>query len=264
VLALVAALATITGPPGATQASQPSDCGPVERGALRAGQTVSGRIDDCHREEIWTFDAARDQAVVISMARPSPPTFAGFSLDPFLRLFAPGDASTSAITSNDDGGYGVDARIEIVLEASGQYRVAATSIGGTFGDYTLTLTFIGMAATERGEIRPGQTVSGRIDADNPEDAWWFDGVRGQRVLISMQKVRPFTPDSIFLDPLLFLFRPAEGGVATIEDLSDDADELDAVIMRVLEQTGRYRIVATSIGDSFGAYRLTLQIDDTAR
>ena len=251
---------------GATAVAQPRDCAPAERGPLRPGQIVTGQIDDCRRSELWTFDAVEGQAVMISMEQTLPPSFASIGLDPFLRLFRVSDGGEEMLlTQNDDAGYGFNARIQYVLAASGRFRIMATSVAETFGDYQLWYTFVGLGASDRGAIRAGQIVSGLVDAANPEDSWTFDGRAGQRVLITMRRTRPLGLDSLFLDPLLFLFRTNEDGVDVVEELSDDSqDELDATILATLERSGRYRIVATRLGDSFGRYELTFQLQDLGR
>lgn len=239
------------------------DCGPADRGMITPGQTVTGRIDTCHSEENWEFDGTRGQAVIITMDRPDPPTFGGLEMDPFLRLLQPEqDGRRMMEAENDDGGIGVNARIERRLMASGRYRIVATSFEGATGDYLLRLRIVGADATDRGTILPDQTVVGRVDGDNPEDAWWFDGVAGQRVLIAMERPRPVTLEGITLDPLLYLFSPEDGGMTTIIDVNDDGgDDVDSLIVGRLEQTGRFRIVATRVTDSFGEYRLTLRLED---
>ena len=94
-------------PPG--PASPGQDCGPVDRGMLAPGQTVTGRIDACHQEEDWEFDGLRGQAVIITMDRPDPPTFGGLEMDPFLRLLRPAEDGDRMVESeNDDGGIGVN------------------------------------------------------------------------------------------------------------------------------------------------------------
>lgn len=243
--------------------AQTEECGPVERGMISPGEVVTGRIDDCHTEEIWWFDGMRGQAVIISMERPDPPTFGGLDMDPYLRLLAPTDeGGTTVEAENDDGGIGVNARIERRLGATGRYQIVATRFETAKGDYVLRFIVVGANATDRGMIKPDETVTGRLDGDNPEDAWWFDGVAGQRVLIALQRPRPMTLAGITLDPLLFLFSPENGGMTTVLEVNDDGgDQVDSLIVGRLEQTGRYRIVATRLGDSFGDYRLTLRIQD---
>ena len=99
---------------------------------------------------------------------------------------------------------------------------------------------------------------------SPSD-WTFEGRAGQRVLITMRRTRPLSLDSLFLDPLIFLMRTDESGVDVVESLSDDAqEELDAEILTTLERDGRYRIIATRIGDTFGRYVLTFQLGDAGR
>lgn len=243
------------------QPEQP--CTSPERGPLEPGQTVTGRIDQCHPEEFWTFEGVRGQPVSISMERPDPPTFASLDLDPILRLLGPPIGErTPVVAEDDDGGIGVDARIELVLRTTGTYRIVATSFDRAAGDYVLRLKVLGMSATDRGAILPGETVSGRVDAENEEEVWTFEGMQGQRVLISMRRARPLTLESIALDPLLFLMAPEQDGITPVEDFDDDGgDAVDALIVRVLERTGTYRILATRLSDSFGAYQLTFQVEE---
>ena len=259
-----ALLAGSARPSGIT--AQPAACGRTDRGTIAHGETVTGRVDDCTPEEVWSFDGVRGQRVTISLARPSPPTFGGLTLDPLLRLLAPSGAGMEVVEEeNDDGGIGPDALIDRALRETGRYRIVATRYEDSFGDYTLTFTLRGAAATDRGTIEPGETVVSRVDADNPEDAWWFDGVRGDRVLISMERPRPLSLAGITLDPYLFLFAPDGVERLVVEEEDDDGgDGVNSLIVRTLEQTGRYLIVATRVGDSFGDYWLTLRTERPPR
>jgi hypothetical protein len=259
-------LITLLAAGAGTAMGQQGECGPVERGPLRPGQIVAGRIDDCHRSEIWTFDGVEGQAVMISMEQTEPPSFASVDLDPFLRLFAPSqDGEERLASQNDDAGYGLNARIQYILTATGRHRIVATAIAETLGDYQLWYTFVGLGATDRGAIRSGQSFSGQIDAANPEDSWTYEGHAGERLLIAMRRTRPLSLESLFLDPLIFLLHTDENGVDVVEELSDDAqDELDALIVTTLPRSGRYRIIATRIGDSFGRYQLTFEVQEPGR
>src|SRR5262249_34970107 len=189
-LAVACAIAAAVGnaPPAV---AQPGDCGPIEHGSLRPEEIVSGHIDDCHRSESWTFQGVRGQALMVSMEQTLPPNFASIELDPVLRLFGP-DSAETPVAQNDDGGYGFNSLIQYILDATGTFRIVATSITDTSGDFQLWYSFVGLNATDHGTIRAGETVSGRIDATNPEDAWTFEGHSGQRVLIAMRRAQPLT------------------------------------------------------------------------
>ncbi|MGH2584251.1 MAG: hypothetical protein ACRDJE_05000, partial [Dehalococcoidia bacterium] len=124
VAVVVAALAVAAQRPALPRAAaQPQVCGPVDRGWIGHGETVTGAISDCHREEIWTFEGVENQVVIVDMKRPSPPTFVGLDMDPVLRLLAPSQEGPMAMEAvDDDSGLGVDARIQTILPATGQYR----------------------------------------------------------------------------------------------------------------------------------------------
>jgi hypothetical protein len=263
ILALIAVPAALAQTGALAQPAQP--CTSPERGQVSHGDVVTGRIDECHPEEFWTFEGVRGQAVIISMERPDPPTFAGLDLDPILQLLGPAIGERMPmIAEDDDGGIGVDARIELVLRTTGTYRIVATSFERAAGDYVLRFRVLGMSATDRGAIQPGETVSGTLDAANEEEVWTFEARQGQRVLISLRRARPTSLESIALDPLLFLMAPEQDGTTPVEDFDDDGgDGVDAMIVRVLERSGTYRILATRLGDSFGTYQLTFQVEEQA-
>jgi hypothetical protein len=251
---------------GRTGAAQQPACGPADRGEIAYGASAAGRLDSCVTEERWTFEGERGQVVIITMERPQPPTLRSYALDPVVRLFAATEGGfTRLVGENDDGGIGLDSRLETRLAASGRYQIVTRGLDESMGDYRLTLKLLGVGAPERGEIRPDETVTGRIDEWNPEDIWWFEGRRGQRVLISMQRTRPLTIESLLLDPLLYLIQPEEAGMMIVEARNDDdINDLDALIVGTLERDGRYRILATRLGDRFGTYRLTLRLEDATR
>jgi hypothetical protein len=128
VLAIVALL--IAGAAGGrVGAAQDPSCGVADRGPIAYGGSAPGRIDTCVTEERWTFEGERGQVVVITMVRPQPPTLSSYALDPLLRLYASGETGfTRLVAENDDGGVGVDSRIETRLAATGRYQIAARGL----------------------------------------------------------------------------------------------------------------------------------------
>lgn len=238
-------------------------CAPRLRGMIEHGQTVTGRVDNCVSEELWEFDGIQGQAVVISMERPYPPTFGGYRLDPIVRLLRPeADGAYVREAEDDDGGNEPDARLVTQLRATARYRIAALRFPPTLGDYRLSFRIQGLDANERGTIAPDETVSGVIAEENREEVWEFDGVQGQRVLIGLYRARPLTVAGLTLDPFLLLYAPDDPNASKIVETDDDGGGgVDSLIDVRLEQTGRYRILATSLGISFGEYQLTLRVMD---
>lgn len=99
------------------------------------GSSGTGTLgdDDCLRangawQESWSLDLAADESVRIDMTSED--------VDAYLILE---DDQGQMVAVDDDGGDGVDARIEVDLTA-GSYRIVASSFGGgQAGSYTLTV-----------------------------------------------------------------------------------------------------------------------------
>ena len=88
-----------------------------------------------------------------------------------LRSGAP-PGNDVALEENDDGGLGLDARIERFLDA-GRYTIEATTLNaGETGDFTLTLT-VGGVAYER-TLAVGSAYSAAIDSAGDEDVYRID------------------------------------------------------------------------------------------
>lgn len=101
--------------------------------------------------------------------------------------------------------------------------------------------------TERGEIRPGDTVEGSIPS-NGVDVWYFDAQEGQNVSITMEAI------SSDLDPYLELYDEMDS--LLISD-DDSGEGLNAAIRAFrIPQDGRYYIHASAFRGQ-GDYALSL-------
>ena len=123
--------------------------------AIDFGQTVSGTLDadDCLRpgggfQESWELVLANDRTARIDLESDA--------FDAFLVLK---DSDGNILTTNDDGGSGLNARIDRALTA-GTYQIVASSFGaGQTGTYRLTVDV--PAATVPGRVRTAPTEAPR-------------------------------------------------------------------------------------------------------
>ena len=119
--------------------------------------------------------------------------------DPYLYLLA---EDGTRITDNDDGGGGLNARIERDM-AGGVYLVEATTVGGRGrgpADFTLSITHVtGCDPVHLGTLEPGvdltasgswtiDTCGARVVAEHPAYAYSFSLPRDGRVLIDLMSV----------------------------------------------------------------------------
>ncbi|MCZ7538633.1 MAG: PPC domain-containing protein [Anaerolineae bacterium] len=108
---------------------------------IAVGSTVSGLVTNRVPVQAYSFNGSAGTSITVDMRAQSG------SLDPFLVLLGP---DNTPLDSNDDIPDSADARISRNLIVEGTYTVLATryglGIGGTEGEFTLTLTAAEQAA----------------------------------------------------------------------------------------------------------------------
>jgi hypothetical protein len=162
---------------------------------------------------------------------------------------------------NDDADRPGHSRLEVDLTETGSYRVMVTSYEvGETGSYELAINSGAAAATAQrsrdvmalqlGQAQSGQLSAGDGQLDNGEyhDIYVFDGQAGQNVSVDLTSSQ--------FDTYLILVTP--GG----EDIQNDDYEGNRSQSRIdvtLQESGRYRVVATSYGaEETGAYEVAVR------
>lgn len=136
------------------------------------------------------------------------------------------------------------------------FRNVQLGEGGLLGgSETLPLTPQEIASAP--EIISGQVQTGFITQDNKYDLYYFDGVIGQTVTITMRRTQGS------LDTKLFLLDPNGFEIADNDDAVPGETTDSLIADFVLPQTGRYTIIATHFatifGGTTGSYELSLEI-----
>jgi hypothetical protein len=225
-----------------------------EAAVIRAGETKEGRLEAGDatgargREDRWSFQGRAGDVVRLDAV--------STDFDPYLVL----KLEATPVDSNDDGGGGRNARILVVLPATGTYTavVSGFSEGRSGGRYTIALaTSAAPAAPGRSaRITVGQRLAGRLErGDQPrpeegyQDLWEFDGRRGQDVTIELR--------SPAFDTYLELQDPH--GVTVAENDDGFGEGTDSFVSAHLSRDGRYRIVVRGYGEveATGLYELAL-------
>ena len=230
------------------------------QGTLAFGETVEGELttsdptlgDDSHYD-LWRFEGTAGQRVVVTLRSPD--------FDAFLAVGPTAGDGCDACKLDDDGAGGTDSRVRMTLPRTGTYEIRANSLGsGETGRYTLTLEDAGIAPPlrARGEIRPGQTVAGELDAGDPEardgsyfELWTFRGRAGDRIVVTLR--------SEDFDAYLGWGRLAGAEWTEIESDDDGAGGTDSRLEVTLDESGVYHISAGSLFDGeTGSYTLTVE------
>lgn len=249
------------GQTGAYSLSLESDNPSAGGGAniLRAGQTVSGRLDTSDGQltddtyfDLYEYRGQPGEVIGV--------TLRSADFDAYLQGGPPSGPDIAVEDNDDDGAGGTDARLSVTLGASGVYRIRANSFGaGQTGAYTLSLQ--SEAATSGGApgtVGAGQTVSGRLETSDPQlpdasyyDNYTYDGSPGERLLITLT-----SPD---FDTFLSWGRGQ--GAAFEASLTDDdgAGNTNSQLEITLAESGRYVIQANSYaGGQTGSYTLSVE------
>ena len=167
--------------------------------------------------------------------------------DATLSLAGPG---LQSVLSDDDGGDGTDARLEVTPPRTAVYRVMVSSFGGGTGEYRLTATTnADPVAVET--IALGDSATGSIGSNQRTRAWSFAGRRGEAVTFDLRSTE--------FDAYLRV-----AGPGLTEPLFDDdsGGGTNARVSFVLPQTGEYTVVASSFGDEGGG-AFTLRVRGAA-
>jgi hypothetical protein len=163
--------ATPTAIPGATQAptSAPQPGAPTptalpslppsEPGRIAVGEVIAGELTADLQTASYTFTGTAGEAVTIAL------TANGF--DPFLRLL---DASGAELTTDDDGGGGLNARISnFILPASGDYTIVVDAYRGPAGDRPASGTFsLTLNVSAPGTVMATPTLSAEVATATPQ------------------------------------------------------------------------------------------------
>ena len=237
---------------------------------IRMGQTVSGRLteqsmkapEDQSFYDLYTYAGKRGERVRF--------TLRSKDFDAYLNLGRTTDKAGGfeSLDTDDDGGGGTDARVEITLPADGVYALRANTLNaGQSGAYTLQLEQAPPPAPV--VLRPvavGQTVRGELGEGDPQlgddsffDLYTFQAGAGDGVTATLR--------SSDFDAFLVLGRMNGEEFEEIESDDDKGGGTDARVSAALPAAGAYVLRVNSLyGGKTGAYTLELAsgvVEDTA-
>jgi hypothetical protein len=203
------------------------------------GDEASGELTEDTPRQYWFFEGQAGDVVTISMIGE------GDLSDTYLELYGPDEMRVA--TDDDSGGDGSARITDYVLPEDGEYRIAARAYSDQLGPYTLTLEQVDLTGET---ISYGDTASGELTEDAPQQYWFFEGQEGDVVTISMVGQGDLT------DTYLELYGP-DGAQLTSDD--DSGDDFFALIEEYeLPDDGTYRITAKAYGGAVGEYELSIE------
>lgn len=210
----------------------------------------TARDDEDKPFELWTIRGRAGQRLQIRMESTDFDSYLHFgSMD--------GDVFVSS-AFDDDGGQGLNARLNVTLDDSGRGVVKTTAVGSDArGSYTLRIAEPPAQRPITPEPLPiGEAKRGRLDDADPFtpdteirfDVYTIEGRPGQRVTVRME--------SSDFDPLL-KWGTFDGDRFSQDAMDDDGGGGNSAQLTVtLDADGQGRLVATGYSDAEGTYTLT--------
>jgi|GEM_PF-4918380 len=233
---------------------------------LAAGREIQGRLDDKspktddgHPYAYYSFQGRAGTRIRLDMVSEK--------LDSVIELKRDDPSGGSEFSAtNDDGGEGRNARLWVVLPASGRYTLQARSLGDEAGEYTLKLTEYGPAGPAPAPVAlsRGAPVQGRLTfEDNGLQAGTDDSGAityfykmyalamraGETVTVDM-KASDFDPvlDAGVMSPL---------GFASAKS-NDDTDGTNSRLVLTPSESGTIYLRARSLNaETLGDFTLTV-------
>ncbi|HUG84186.1 MAG TPA: hypothetical protein VMM13_06455 [Euzebya sp.] len=203
----------------------------VPGSSMDMGDGVQGEITNAALVQEFFFDGLTGEEIVLTM------TALDDSLDPVLTLFAPDGVELERNDDDFDLPNSTDSRIRLQLPADGEYRVEASSFASTTGRFELTLEFPSvLSATDT------------LSASVPEIVYDYQGTAGEVVVINMRAL----DDEV--DPLVYVLDP-QGTEIGRDD--DGGSFPNSRLELTLPSDGTYTIVASTFGQRYGQFELTL-------
>lgn len=207
----------------------------------------------------WSFSGTPGQTYVVRLN--------SAEFDPYLMVRGDG---VSEDNDDDQTGRGSrNSRVEFVMPDTGEVSIITTSYTtGETGAYTLVLEESGGASVlamdpASSSLRPGQTVSGRLDSGNQTlrsgeymTVYTLNGRAGDHIELTLRSDQ--------FDPYLFVQGPGDFAVANDDDETGE-DGVNSRLVLTLPADGEYQVVATSYAPGeTGTYRLSVTDSDAER
>ncbi|MGB3544588.1 DUF4344 domain-containing metallopeptidase [Rubrivirga sp.] len=233
-------------------------------GVIRAGETVSGRLDgsdpvldDGSHYETYAYVGSPGDEISITMR--------SVELDAFLSGGPLEGDTFEVVDLDDDGAGGTDAQLIVTVGPSGTYGIRANTFeGGQVGAYTLEVESLGSAPVTssgsgvRSVLEAGDSVSGSLGSgdnqlsdDSYYDLYTYQGAPGEEIEVFMA--------SADFDTYL-LGGPSESDAFSGAHTDDDGGGGTNSQLRVTTGSdGRYSIIANAFRpDARGDYQITVR------
>ncbi|ARE40618.1 MSHA pilin protein MshA [Rhodovulum sp. P5] len=236
-------------------------------GEIAMNGSASGEIEQSNDRDWFRFSVVQGHSYRIDLVSASGDPLS----DPFIHGIYDSYGYLFPGSTDDDGGDGLNSRIDFVASATENWYVSAGAYGSGTGNYTISITDLGMAddhgdnIQSAGSVSVGGSVSGEIDTGYDRDWFAVDLVAGQSYTISLEGSGTY--GGSLDDPLIEGIYNASGSYISGTYNDDGGQGYNALVDFTPSASGTYYIAAAAYSTGTGTYTLSVtsngQLDDYA-
>lgn len=162
-------------------------------------------------------------------------------------------------SGNDDGGEGLNSRLEIQVASTGTYYIAAGAYGANTGTYKVSVTQLGAlddwgdSAGGAGSVAIGGTAGGEIEEEGDRDWFAVQLLGGHDYEISLAGASGGSGS--LQDTYLYGIHDAAGNLIPHTSDDDSGPGFDSLLEFSPTSTGTYFIAAGAWGSNTGTYQV---------
>ena len=235
----------------------------LDAGRVAVGASSTGDIGQSRDRDWFAVELVGGRAYRIDLE--GSPTGQGTLDDPYLRgIYF--DRKLMPGTADDDGGAGLNSRVDILAPESGTYYISAGAYSFRTGSYRVSVEEVTdnlPAAPDTGAVvAENSPVTGVVDYGGDVDWFAVQLVAGRHYRIDLEGTS--TGQGALEDPLLFGIYDAGGGLVVEAGNNDDGGEgYNSRLEFTAPGTDTYYIAAAAHAEHTGSYRLSVEqvVDD---
>ena len=235
----------------------------LTEGRVTVGGSSTGDIGQPRDRDWFAVELVGGRAYRVDLE--GSPTGQGTLDDPYLRGIYFG-RNPVPVMADDDGGVGLNSRVDILAPESGTYYISAGAYSSRTGSYRLSVEEVAddyTAAPNTGAVvAVGSSNTGVVDYGSDADWFAVSLVAGRHYRIDLEGTS--TGQGTLEDPVLLGIYDAQGN--PVEDLGKNDDGGEGYNSRLeftATETGTYYIAAGAHATHTGSYRLSVEepVDD---
>ncbi|MDR9395555.1 MAG: pre-peptidase C-terminal domain-containing protein, partial [Roseovarius sp.] len=234
---------------------------PATTGVVPLGGAATGTLEDAGDVDWFGVEVVAGARYTIDVEGAA--TTDSSLTDPFLRGVHTEAGNLLADSSDDDGGEGLNSRLDFTAPYSGTVYVAAGGYDDATGTYRVSVTdtaslddFADSTLTN-GAVAPDGAATGIIEESNDTD-WFAVTLEGGRSYTFDLQGQP-TQDGSLADPFLRGIHDAEGQLVADTTNDDNGTSLNSRVAFTPSQSGDFFVAAGAFGAGTGSY--TLRVTD---